>query len=185
MTKLKLEWTDEQNELPISEALIGKLEQLLQLAGEREGFEEGEVSLSFVDDERIRELNLAYRGLDKPTDVLSFAIMERGEDELDIIYDDEYEEDYVLVEGEEDDETDGEDEVDIAFVFEPLGDIVISVPTALRQADEYGHSVERELGFLFVHGFLHLIGYDHETEEQEKEMFAKQERILAEAGLTR
>ncbi|MNY67395.1 Endoribonuclease YbeY [compost metagenome] len=59
------------------------------------------------------------------------------------------------------------------------------MPRAIAQAEEYGHSVDRELGFLFVHGFLHLIGYDHQTEEEEKAMFAKQEAILQKAGLTR
>ncbi|WP_372637734.1 rRNA maturation RNase YbeY, partial [Cohnella sp.] len=66
-----------------------------------------------------------------------------------------------------------------------LGDIVISVPRAEAQAAEYGHSFERELGFLFVHGFLHLLGYDHGDEEEEKEMFSKQEEVLREAGLVR
>ncbi|OUM91996.1 MAG: rRNA maturation RNase YbeY, partial [Firmicutes bacterium ZCTH02-B6] len=62
---------------------------------------------------------------------------------------------------------------------------VISVPRARAQSEEYGHSLEREIGFLFVHGFLHLIGYDHDTEEAEKAMFGRQEQILAEVGLTR
>lgn len=67
----------------------------------------------------------------------------------------------------------------------PLGDIVISYPKAKEQAEEYGHSLERELGFLAVHGFLHLLGYDHETAEEEKEMFQRQEEILQQAGLHR
>jgi len=66
-----------------------------------------------------------------------------------------------------------------------LGDIIISVPRAIAQSEDYGHSVERELGFLFVHGFLHLIGYDHQSEEEEKVMFGKQEHILQQAGLVR
>jgi len=66
-----------------------------------------------------------------------------------------------------------------------LGDIIISIPRLKEQALEYGHSFARELGFLTVHGFLHLLGYDHETEAEEKEMFAKQEQILQEFGLTR
>ncbi|RXT14837.1 rRNA maturation RNase YbeY [Ammoniphilus sp. CFH 90114] len=66
-----------------------------------------------------------------------------------------------------------------------LGDIIISIPKVREQAEDYNHSFERELGFLTVHGFLHLNGYDHETEEEEKEMFERQERILKEFGLTR
>ena len=66
-----------------------------------------------------------------------------------------------------------------------LGDIIISVEKAHEQAEEYGHSFLRELGFLAVHGFLHLLGYDHMTEEDEKEMFRRQEEILENYGLTR
>lgn len=66
-----------------------------------------------------------------------------------------------------------------------LGDVVISVPTAYRQSIDYGHSVQREIGFLLVHGFLHLIGYDHEDEESERAMFELQERVLTRMGLER
>ena len=66
-----------------------------------------------------------------------------------------------------------------------MSDIVISVERAIEQAQEYGHSVEREIGFLFVHGFLHLIGYDHGDEESERIMFEKQEAVLQKAGLRR
>lgn len=166
---LVLDINNEQEAMPISDALVGKLKELLALVGEQEGIESGEVSLSFVDDETIRELNRTYRGLDKPTDVLSFALSEMGEDEPDILY-----------EVEEDESAQGED-----LPTDALGDIVISVPRAIAQAEEYGHSVEREIGFLFVHGFLHLLGYDHGTEEDEKVMFSKQEAVLQQAGLTR
>jgi probable rRNA maturation factor len=157
---LTLEWNNEQDNYPINQALIEQLNKLLQLAGLREAVPEGEVALSFVTDEAIHELNRTYRGIDRPTDVLSFAMQELGEDELKIVYDEITE-------------------------IEPLGDIIISIPRAIAQSEEYGHSVEREIGFLFVHGFLHLIGYDHGNEEAEKEMFAKQEQILQLAGLTR
>jgi probable rRNA maturation factor len=172
---LTLEWNSEQDLIDITPGLIAKLEELLRLAGEMEGVTEGEVALSFVDDEAIHELNKQYRGIDKPTDVLSFAMSEAGEEEFEIHYDQagEDEPDEKPSEGEED-----------SFI-EPLGDIIISVPRAVEQAEDYGHSVERELGFLFVHGFLHLIGYDHHSEEDEKSMFAKQEDILQKAGLTR
>lgn len=173
---LTLAWSSEQEEQEISPAFIEKLEELLKLAGELEDVSEGEVALTFVDDETIQDLNKQYRDLDKPTDVLSFAMSEFGDDEIRINYEDDGDDS----EGElEEGET-----VSEAFI-EPLGDIIISVPRAIAQAAEYGHSVERELGFLFVHGFLHLIGYDHQSEEEEKVMFAKQEDILQKAGLTR
>ena len=135
------------------------LEQLLREAAASENVPDGtEVGVSFVDNERIRLMNRDYRGKDAPTDVLSFALEEEGEGEVDIIG------------------------ADMPLV---LGDIVISIPKAKEQAAEYGHSFMRELGFLAVHGFLHLLGYDHETEEEERVMFAKQEEILTRFGLTR
>jgi probable rRNA maturation factor len=195
---LRLEWNNEQTGYDISQELVEKLEHLLQLAGQSERVTEGEVALTFVDDKEIRRLNKEYRGLDKPTDVLSFAMQEMGEDEIEIIFDeDDFIEEEDLRAGERLDQKDeedyselDEDDDDDAYesdeMFEePLGDIIISVPRAIAQSEDYGHSVERELGFLFVHGFLHLIGYDHQTEEEEKAMFAKQEDILQKAGLLR
>ncbi|MFC5450240.1 rRNA maturation RNase YbeY [Paenibacillus aestuarii] len=169
---LTLEWSSEQEVKEITPEFVSKLEELLRLAGELEGVEAGEVALTFVDDEAIHELNKQYRDIDKPTDVLSFAMSEFGEDEIEIHY-------------EQDEEDAAEDDAEAESFIEPLGDIIISVPRAIAQAEDYGHSVERELGFLFVHGFLHLIGYDHETEEEEKVMFGKQEEILQKAGLIR
>jgi probable rRNA maturation factor len=163
---LEIVWDNEQEEYEIKDDLIALLERILQKAGEAEGIDQGEVALTFVDNARIHELNLEYRGIDRPTDVLSFAMNESGEDELDIIY--EVEEGEVL-----------EDVPDV------LGDIIISVTRAQEQAQEYGHSLERELGFLFVHGFLHLLGYDHQDEASEAEMMSKQEKVLAQVGLTR
>lgn len=163
---LEIVWDNEQEEYEIKDDLIALLENILRKAGEMEGIEEGEVALTFVDNERIHELNLEYRGIDRPTDVLSFAMNETGEDELDIIYE--------VEEGE------GLEEVP-----DVLGDIIISVTRAQEQAIEYGHSLNRELGFLFVHGFLHLLGYDHQDEASEAEMMSKQEKVLAQVGLTR
>lgn len=173
---LTLEWSSEQEVKDITPAFIEKIEELLRLAGELEGVTVGEVALTFVDDEAIQELNKQYRDLDKPTDVLSFAMSEFGEDEIQINYEDN--------ELNSTDESQDDEVMSEAFI-EPLGDIIISVPRAIAQAEDYGHSVERELGFLFVHGFLHLIGYDHQSEDEEKIMFAKQEDILQKAGLTR
>jgi probable rRNA maturation factor len=175
---LSLDWNDEREAEsgPKEEAWAAMLENLLKIAGEEEGVSDGIVALTLTDDEGIRELNRQYRGLDKPTDVLSFSMRESAGEEPPIHFGDEYE----AVKEE------GPDQGDAGEPFpELLGDIVISVPRAEAQAAEYGHSFERELGFLFVHGFLHLLGYDHDDEDKERLMFAKQEQILAKAGLTR
>lgn len=163
---LQLAWNNEQEEIVISEELVATLELLLQKAGESEGVEDGEVALTFVDDKQIHELNKEYRDIDRPTDVLSFAMNEFTDEEPDIVYE--------LEEGEE-----------FQDMPDMLGDIIISVNRAQAQSEEYGHSLEREIGFLFVHGFLHLLGYDHQDPESEAEMMGKQEAVLAEVGLTR
>lgn len=163
---LNLVWNNEQDILEIGDELIGLLDRLLQKAGEAEGITEGEVALTFVNDEAIHELNREYRGIDRPTDVLSFAMNESLDEELDIVYE--------LEEGEELDE-----------LTDVLGDIVISVERAQAQSEEYGHSLEREIGFLVVHGFLHLLGYDHQDTASEKVMMDKQEAALAQVGLVR
>lgn len=116
----------------------------------------GYVSVSFVDDEEIHRLNLDYRGVDRPTDVLSFAFLE-GESSPAV--------------------DDGPERI--------LGDVVISVPTAICQAQEYRHSVSREIGFLLVHGLLHLVGYDHQDESAEREMFGLQDEVLHDLNLSR
>ncbi|GGD71390.1 rRNA maturation RNase YbeY [Paenibacillus nasutitermitis] len=163
---LRLEWNNEQDKVEIPEAFLARLEELLLLAGEAEGLTEGEVTLSFVDDEEIHQLNRDYRGIDRPTDVLSFAMQEHTDEELEIIYEVE----------------DGDNPLSVNGM---LGDIIISAERGKLQAQEYGHSLERELGFLFVHGFLHLIGYDHQDEASEAVMTAKQEAVLQRAGLHR
>ncbi len=118
--------------------------------------ENNEVSLVFCDDAYIQNLNRDYRGKDQPTDVLSFA----------------------LNEGEEPEIVDGP-----AHVL--LGDIIISLETAARQAEEYNHSLEREVAYLTVHGMLHLLGYDHMTEEDKAEMRLEEEHVLSLLGITR
>lgn len=180
---LSLEWIDEREggAGPKEEAWMELLEKLLLLAGEMEGLSEGIVTLTLTDDEGIRALNRQYRGLDKPTDVLSFSMLESVEDEPELRFDEEYEGSSLDSGGEA-----WDDEAEAGDPFaDLLGDVIISVPRAEEQAAEYGHSFERELGFLFVHGFLHLLGYDHGDEADEKLMFAKQEEVLAKAGLTR
>ncbi|MBS3679547.1 rRNA maturation RNase YbeY [Ornithinibacillus massiliensis] len=132
---------------------------LLEIAAKKEAVpNHAEVSVTFVNNKEIQEINRDYRNLDKPTDVISFALEETADDEVEIV---------------------GED---LPVV---LGDIIISVERAKEQAADYKHSYERELGFLAVHGFLHLLGYDHMTKEDEKVMFQKQEEILGEFNLGR
>ncbi|MBO0587757.1 rRNA maturation RNase YbeY [Sporosarcina sp. E16_8] len=139
------------------EDLIRKL--LSHAAKEEELAGEMEVSVTFMTDADIQEVNATYRGKNVPTDVISFALEELTEGEVAII---------------------PEEGMPTA-----LGDILISVETAERQAGEYGHDFNREIGFLALHGFLHLLGYDHITEEQEAEMFGRQKEILASFGLER
>ena len=147
---------------PIDEGVQSLLVRCLEAAAVLEEVS-GEVVVTLVTNERIHELNRDYRGVDRPTDVLSFAMNEPGEGEMEIFFD--------------------ESEAD--EVPNMLGDIIISLPKAHEQAEDYGHSFERELGFLVVHGFLHLLGYDHGTPEEEKEMFSRQEAVLEQIGLTR
>ncbi len=122
-----------------------------------------EISVMFTDDEEIHRLNKEHRGVDRATDVLSFPLFE-------------YDSNGDIIEDELDFNPNGE-------MF--LGDIVISLETAARQAEEYGHSFEREIGFLTVHSMLHLFGFDHMTQEDEDEMFDCQRDILEGMGLER
>ncbi len=157
MMTLSIDFIDETNEL--TEEGFQLIEDLLNYAASMESVENGtEVSVTFVSNERIQEINREYRDKDQPTDVISFALEELGEGEVEIA---------------------GADMPRI------LGDIIISVPRAHEQAKEYGHSFTRELGFLSVHGFLHLLGYDHMTKEDEKVMFGRQREILDGYGLKR
>lgn len=166
MPTMQLEWNDDQDIVPIDPSLIELLKRILQEAATMEEIQAGEVALTFVDNEQIHELNREYRGIDCPTDVLSFALNESVEEEMDILY-----------------EVENENELDA--MNDLLGDIIISTERAQEQADEYGHSLEREMGFLFVHGFLHLLGYDHQDELSERMMMDKQEAILEKVGLRR
>lgn len=137
------------------EEMLGKL-LISVLLLERAG-EDTEVSLAFVDDGEIRRLNRIYRGYDEKTDVLSFSLREASPDEPAVL--------------------DGEDCL--------LGDLVISLETARRQAEEYGHSLEREVCFLAVHGILHLLGYDHEAAGEKQRMRKREEEILGSFDLRR
>lgn len=154
---LIIDFLDETNEVTLE--VQSEIEKLLNLTAQMEKIsDEAEVSVTFVDNERIREINKEYRDKDRATDVISFALEELGEGEVALVG---------------------------AEMPRVLGDIIISVPKTKEQAEEYGHSFMRELGFLAVHGFLHLLGYDHETAEKEKVMFSRQKDILDEFGLKR
>lgn len=131
------------------------LKPLLEYARKIENLEDTELEFSIiiVDNKRIHEINKEYRGIDRPTDVISFAL----EDSIDAVPEN----------------------------YRILGDIYISIDKVREQATEYGHSETRELCFLAVHGFLHLLGYDHMKPDEEKIMFARQEEILNGFGITR
>ena len=130
------------------------IEKVVFKAFEVEGVKKASCSIIIVDNTFIHKLNKEYRGIDRVTDVISFAL----EDDKSMV---------------------------IPDGIRLLGDIYISLDKAKEQAKEYGHSLERELCFLAVHGVYHLLGYDHENEEDAKIMFKKQEEVLMEYGITR
>lgn len=123
-----------------------------------------QVSLVIADDDTVQLLNAEYRGLDNTTDVLSFAFDNEGE---------------FFGEGDGPSEWAADDE----FVLPPgesagLGEVIVSYPQALRQAEEAGHSVRRELAHLIVHGILHLMGHDHMDDDEERDMRAREQRAI-------
>lgn len=130
-----------QDRIEISEDFQEQLIQYVTCAFDYGDVEDGEVCITFVDDEYISRLNESYRNISGPTDVLSFPMNEEG----------------------------------------LIGDVVISLETATRQAEEYGHSLEEEVAFLAVHGVLHLLGYDHETPEEEEKMMQISREVLGRA----
>ena len=152
-----------------SEEILKQTQENLEFAAQKTGKENKEMAVTFVSNERSHELNLEYRDTDRPTDVISLEY----KPELDIAVDEE----------------DLLDHPELAEMLEDfdayIGELFISVDKAREQAEEYGHSFEREMGFLAVHGFLHINGYDHYTPEEEAEMFGLQEEILTAYGLTR
>ena len=152
-----INFQDRQERKSVPAFLIAKLTEVIEMALEYENLEDYdcEVDLTLVDDAEIHQLNLEHRGVDKATDVLSFPQYDAIKD-MEALPDKMY-----------------------------LGDIVISVERAMAQALEYQHSFEREMCFLTAHSMLHLFGYDHETEEDQKQMRALEESILEELGITR
>ena len=164
MTKLDIALYDETER--VKQQQLDLIKKLILATAEELGLDQNfEVSITIVDNDRIQEVNREYRSIDRPTDVISFAI-EDNDEEFEVFFDEEF----------------NDQENDLPRL---LGDIFISIDRTEEQALDYGHSFERELGFLTVHGFLHLNGFDHQTVEEEQEMFSLQEKILEENGLER
>lgn len=151
INRLKIYWSNEQNKYFVGLRLKSLVRKAIKAALECEGFTTpAVVSVTFTDNEGIREINSQFRGIDRPTDVLSFPMYDFSGGELP------------------------ERGMDCE-----LGDIVLSLERAHEQADEFGHSFERECAFLTVHSTLHLLGYDHvNSEEEDEEMRARQRVIM-------
>lgn len=158
---MDLEVYDDTN--AVSQQQIELIKDVLNFAGKYIKLPDNtEMSVILMDNEHIHAINKKYRGVDKATDVISFAIEEES-DEMPIIL---------------------PEDVDFA-IPKNIGDIMVSMQKVKEQAEYLGHSEDRELGFLVLHGFLHLNGYDHMRAEDEKEMFGLQREILDAYGLKR
>ena len=144
---------NEQEKLQVEKRTIDALHKAMNIASNLHSLEDSTVNIILVDNAKIREINREYRGVDRETDVISFAL--------------------------------NDFEVTFPWEREELGDIYISVEKALEQSREYGHSFDRELVYLAVHGLLHLLGYDHLEEAEKKEMRQEEEKIITEVGLLR
>ncbi len=158
MSKVKVVISNEQNEIRIPTGVRLLVRRCCTAVLVQERFEDpAEVSVTFVDDDMIHQLNRQYRNIDRATDVLSFPLGENG------VYD-----------------------INNDTGAKLLGDIVISIPHAVDQADRYGHTLQREIGFLTVHSMLHLLGYDHVNGGMESvRMREKEETVLTKLGLKR
>lgn len=153
-----INFENDQEKIALSEYMEKRLHDGLNAVAHLHGLDDmTEVDITIVDDEEIHTLNREYRNVDRPTDVLSFALDEGEEDEPELI---DVPEEHLL------------------------GDIIISAETAQRQGEEFGHGLEREIVYLAVHGLLHLLGYDHMTDEDKKIMRAKEEEALREIRLS-
>lgn len=151
--------TDNRTDFEISGEIMEAVEKACLETLKYEEFDEDcEISLSFVTNEEIHQINRQFRNVDAPTDVLSFPQL-------------------TFEEGEEADVNENGEIV--------LGDIIISVERAREQAEEYGHGLKREIAFLTVHSMLHLLGYDHMEKDEEEDMFRRQKEILEIAGIPR
>ena len=162
-----IEMIDETNQ--VSEEIKNQTLDILEFAAQKTGKEDKEMVVTFVTNERSHELNLKYRDTNRPTDVISLEYKPESSLSFD-----------------EEDLADDPDLAEVLTEFDAyIGELFISVDKAREQVQEYGHSFEREMGFLAVHGFLHINGYDHYTPQEEKEMFSLQEEILDAYGLKR
>jgi len=161
---MKVSFRNEQDKIKVTFTLKRLIKKALKTGLSVMGWDNKvDISVMFTDNEGIRVLNREHREIDRETDVLSFPLIEYDEKGEYIESSLDYSEKGNLC----------------------MGDIVLSLEKALSQAEEYGHSFERETGFLTVHSLLHLMGYDHMTEEEEKEMFTFQKEILDKMGLKR
>ncbi len=161
---MKVSFRNEQDKIKVTFTLKRLIKKALKTGLSVMGWDNKvDISVMFTDNEGIRTLNKEHREIDRETDVLSFPLIEYDEKGEYIESSLDYSEKGNLC----------------------MGDIVLSLEKALSQAEEYGHSFERETGFLTVHSLLHLMGYDHMTEEEEKEMFTFQKEILDKMGLKR
>ena len=141
--------------LSVEENIESEIIRAAELVGKLYGAENAELSVTLTDDAHIHELNKKFRGVDRPTDVLSFAFRESDEPEV------------------------------LTAQTEILGDIIISLERAKFQAETYGHSYLREVIFLTVHGLLHLLGYDHIEESERLEMEREQDFVMSKLGIER
>ncbi len=154
-----------QNNIEITEQLKNLVEQCVLKTLEAEGIDVPiEISILLVDNKKIRELNRQYRGKDASTDVLSFPMLEFEDGDKNKILSQEIDRDSNAV---------------------ILGDIVLSMEKAGEQAEEYGHGLFREIGFLIVHSLLHLLGYDHENHEDTTIMRKQEKELMNILGLPR
>lgn len=145
----------EPDTLAVEDYIETEIIRAAELVGKLYGAENSELSITLTDDEHIHELNKKFRGVDRPTDVLSFAFRESDEPEI------------------------------LNQQTEILGDIIISLERAKMQAEDFGHTYLREVVFLTVHGLLHLLGYDHMEESDRIEMEREQDFVMAELGIGR
>ncbi len=159
MAKLKVYVKNNQTEVKVPVGIRLLIRRCCQAVLITENFgKDAEVSVSFVSNDEIKNLNKIYRNKDSVTDVLSFPLTSE----------------------------DGTVEINPETKAIQLGDIVISLETAVKQAQNYGHSLEREVGFLTVHSMLHLLGYDHETSQLDQRiMREKEESVLEKLGISR
>lgn len=160
---LELYIENEQDIIDFDDKLEQLVSDVVKMSLECENFDKAcYVSVTVTDNEDIHQINLEHRGIDRPTDVLSFPVLEFDDDGNMVDDSGDYYEGWLI-----------------------LGDIVLSAERAREQSIEYGHSLEREVGFLVCHSVLHLLGYDHETEDERAVMRVKEEATLEKLGLTR